>query len=110
MLDPLDERLHADYTYNTAAYHCTAMKSEYLEEDSWQVRRRFNTIGSIVRRAFGMVRSQRSLRNLPLFLLANAIAHREVHRKNRMRLGIMRSDMSSAGRKVHCNVTARSFG
>lgn len=79
--------LNDEYRYNRAAYNCTAMKPEQLEEGSWQVRCRFNTVGSIFRRAFGMIRSQRTLRHLPLFLLANFIARHEVHLKNRIHLG-----------------------
>ena len=79
--------LNEEYRYNKAAYTCISMKSEELENGSWETRRRFNTIRSIVKRALGMVLTHRSLRHLPLFLFANFIARHEIHLKNRMRLG-----------------------
>jgi|WetSurMetagenome_2_1015567.scaffolds.fasta_scaffold00706_7 radical SAM superfamily enzyme YgiQ (UPF0313 family) len=75
------------YRYNQAAYVPRLMEPWALENGSWSVRRRFNSTGGIFKRAIGMVVSQRSLRNLPLFLLANGIARKEVHRKNRISLG-----------------------
>jgi radical SAM superfamily enzyme YgiQ (UPF0313 family) len=79
--------LNESYRYNQAAFEPRSIGTDDLERGSWEVRRRFNTIGSILRRMLGMVIEQRNVRNIHLFLLANVIAHQEVHRKNRIRLG-----------------------
>lgn len=79
--------LSDEYRYNKAAFTCHAMDEQELEQGSWEARRSFNTISSIVRRALGMVWVQRSVRNVPLFVIANLIARKEVNKKNNLHLG-----------------------
>ncbi len=79
--------VHRDYRYGDALFEPRGMSSEALSEGCFRARRRFNTFGSMLRRAMDRKANGRDLTRLGLFALANLVSRREIFRKQGMRLG-----------------------
>lgn len=79
--------LHPDYRFNYAAFRPRRTSPEELTEVCFQARRRFNSVGSIVRRAFDW-NTLRSPYRMALYLRYNPLFRRETFKKQGMRFGL----------------------
>ena len=66
------------YQYGQAVFHPKQMTADELTQGGFDVRRRFNTRTSILRRAFHHKANMRSWRNVMFHLAVNAINRREI--------------------------------
>ena len=80
--------LHPDYRFNHAAFRPTRMSPDELTEACHQARRRFNSAGSIIRRALDWRTNMRSPYRLGLYLRYNPLFRRETFKKHGMRFGL----------------------
>ena len=80
--------LHPDYRFNYAAFRPMRMSPDELTEACYQARRRFNSVGSIIRRALDWRTNLRSPYRLGLYLRYNPLFRRETFKKQGMRFGL----------------------
>jgi radical SAM superfamily enzyme YgiQ (UPF0313 family) len=79
--------LDPGYRYGDATFHPRGMTAAELTAGCYRARTRFNTYGSILRRALDPRTALRSPRHLGIYLLANVISRREIHAKQGRPLG-----------------------
>lgn len=79
--------LHPDYRFNHAAFRPRLMTAAQLTEACFRARSAFNSIGSIVHRAFDFRTNMRSPYRLGAYLRFNPLFRREVFKKQGMRFG-----------------------
>jgi radical SAM superfamily enzyme YgiQ (UPF0313 family) len=79
--------LHPDYRFNHAAFQPKQMSPDELTEACFQARRRFNSVGSILRRALDWRTNLRSPYRMGLYFRYNPLFRRETFKKQGMRLG-----------------------
>ena len=75
------------FRYGDAMFRPKNMTPEQLTAGCFHARRRFNTYGSIFRRAFEFKTNCRSPRRLGTYMLGNWISRKEIHRKQGLALG-----------------------
>ncbi len=80
--------LHPDYRFNHAAFQPKQMSPDELTEACFQARRRFNSVGSILRRALDWRTNLRSPYRMGLYFRYNPLFRRETFKKQGMRLGM----------------------
>jgi radical SAM superfamily enzyme YgiQ (UPF0313 family) len=80
--------LHPQYRFNYAAFRPKSMSPEELTEACFYARSRFNSVGSIIRRAVDFKTNMRSLYRLGVYLRYNPIFRKEVFKKHGMRFGL----------------------
>lgn len=79
--------LHPDYRFNHAAFRPKGMTPDELTELAWQCRSRFNSLGSIVRRAFEPRTNMRTPTRFALYWLYNPLYRNESFKKQGLLLG-----------------------
>ena len=79
--------LHPDYRFNYAAFKPRLISADELTEACFVARSRFNSIGSIIRRALDVKTNMSSLYRLGIYLNYNPLFRREVFKKHGMRFG-----------------------
>lgn len=79
--------LAPDYRYGEATFHPRGMTAPELTAGCYRARTRFNTYGSMLRRALDRRTTLRSPRHLAVYVLANVISRREIHAKQGRPLG-----------------------
>ncbi len=79
--------LDPTYRYGRAMFHPRGMTAEQLTDGCYRARLKFNRYGAIFRRALDFKTNCRSPWRLGLFLAANLISRREIHRKQGLPLG-----------------------
>ena len=78
--------LSDEFRYGHATFHPKGMSADELTESCYLARQSFNRYGNIARRSTG--RSNRfSAYHAGVFWASNVVAHREIHRKQGLRLG-----------------------
>lgn len=80
--------LHPEYRFNHAAFQPKLMSAEELTEAGFHARSVYNSIGSIIRRAFDSKTNMRSPYRLAVYLAYNPLFRKETFRKHGMRLGL----------------------
>jgi len=80
--------LHPDYRFNSAAFRPRGMTADQLTETGWECRRRWSSLGSIVRRAFDRSTNMSSLTRLALYVVYNPLFRREAFKRHGLRLGL----------------------
>jgi radical SAM superfamily enzyme YgiQ (UPF0313 family) len=80
--------LHPDYRFNSAAFEPERMTADELTEAAWRCRRRWNSVGSIVRRAFDRRTNMGSLTRFALYCLYNPLFRRESFKRQGLLLGL----------------------
>lgn len=79
--------LHPDYRFNHAAFKPNLMTADELTEACFAARKRFNSVGSIVRRAFDFKTNMRSLFRLGIYLSYSTLFRKESLKKQDMFFG-----------------------
>jgi radical SAM superfamily enzyme YgiQ (UPF0313 family) len=79
--------LHPDYRFNHAAFQPKGMSPDELTDLAWQCRSRFNSVGSIVRRAFEPHTNMRTPTRFALYCLYNPLYRNESFKKQGLLLG-----------------------
>jgi radical SAM superfamily enzyme YgiQ (UPF0313 family) len=79
--------LHPDYRFNHAAFRPARMTADELTEVAWRCRRRWSSVGSIVRRALDPATHLASLSRFAVYCAYNPLFRREAFKKQGMRLG-----------------------
>ncbi len=79
--------LHPDYRLNNAAYIPAHMSPKELTRIAFDIRSRFNSLGSVIRRFLDPKTNMRSLYKAALYWQYNPIYRREMYKKQGMRLG-----------------------
>lgn len=79
--------LHPDYRFNSAAFEPRHMSADQLTETAWLCRRRWSSVGSIVRRALDRQTHLSSPTRLALYALYNPLFRREAFKRQGLRLG-----------------------
>jgi radical SAM superfamily enzyme YgiQ (UPF0313 family) len=79
--------LHPDYRFNYAAFVPRRMSPDDLTEAGFQARASFNSLGSIIRRAFDFKTNMRTPYRLGAYLAYNPLFRKEVFKKHGMRFG-----------------------
>jgi hypothetical protein len=79
--------LHPEYRFNHAPFMPKLMSADELTAAGFRARKEFNTLGSIVRRAFDFKTHMRSPYRLGLYMVYNPLFRKEVHKKHGMRFG-----------------------
>lgn len=80
--------LHEDYRFNYASIVPKNMTADELTEISFDCRRRFNSPGSIFKRAFDMHTNMRTPYRFLTYLVYNPLFRKEVFKKQGMRFGL----------------------
>lgn len=80
--------LHEDYRFNYASIVPKNMTADELTEISFDCRRRFNSLSSIVKRAFEPRTNMRTVYRFLTYLIYNPLFRKEVHKKQGMRFGL----------------------
>jgi radical SAM superfamily enzyme YgiQ (UPF0313 family) len=75
------------FQYGDALFEPRGMSAADLAAGCYRIRRRFNSLGSLVRRGLDPRANARSVTNLGLFLFANRVSRREIVRKQGQGLG-----------------------
>jgi len=79
--------LAPDYRYGMATFRPRSMTEAELTAGCFCARKRFNALGTIVRRALDRQANGHNLQQLALFLAANLTSRREIFRKQGLALG-----------------------
>ena len=79
--------LHPDYRFNYASFIPKRMTPDELTEVALEVRSRFNSIGSIIARAFDFKTNMRNPYRLGVYLAYNPLFRKETFKKQGMRFG-----------------------
>ncbi|HUG09417.1 MAG TPA: radical SAM protein [Opitutaceae bacterium] len=80
--------LHPEYRFNYACFRPARMTPDELTEACFEARAGFNSIGSVIRRAFDLKTNMRSLYRLGVYATYNPIFRKEVFKKHGMRFGL----------------------
>ena len=80
--------LHEDYRFNYASIVPKNMTADELTEVSFDCRRRFNSVSSIVKRALEPRTNMRTPYRFLTYLIYNPLFRKEVHKKQGMRFGL----------------------
>ncbi len=80
--------LHSAYRFNYAAFQPKLMLADELTEAGFYARSRYNSIGSIIRRAFDFKTNMRSLLRLGIYAIYNPLFRKETFRKHGLRFGL----------------------
>lgn len=80
--------LHEDYRFNYAAIVPENMTADELTEVSFECRRRFNSLPSIVKRALEPRTNMRTAYRFFTYLVYNPLFRKEVYKKQGMRFGL----------------------
>lgn len=80
--------LHEDYRFNYASIVPKNMTADELTEVSFDCRRRFNSLSSIVKRALEPRTNMRTAYRFLTYLIYNPLFRKEVHKKQGMRFGL----------------------
>lgn len=80
--------LHPEYRFNYAAFRPERMTPDELTEACFRARAAFNSLGSIVRRAFDFKTNMRSLYRFGIYVGYNPLFRKEVFKKHGMRFGL----------------------
>jgi radical SAM superfamily enzyme YgiQ (UPF0313 family) len=80
--------LHPEYRFNYAAFRPKRMSPEELTDACFHARSQFNSIRSIVRRAFDFKTNMRSPYRLGVYLRYNPLFRKEVFKKQGMWFGL----------------------
>ncbi len=81
--------LHPEYRFNHAAFRPALMSARELTQAGFHCRSTFNSIGTIVKRAFDTKTNLRSPYRLAIYMLYNPLFRQETLKKHGMRLGTM---------------------
>lgn len=79
--------LHPDYRFNHAAFRPARMTADELTEVAWRCRKRWSSVGSIVRRALDPATHLASFERFAVYCAYNPLFRREAFKKQGMRLG-----------------------
>ena len=79
--------LHTEYKFNYASYIPKNMSPEELTEIAFWCRKKFNSIGSVIHRAFEFKTNMRNPLRFVTYLIYNPIFRKEVFEKQGMKLG-----------------------
>jgi len=79
--------LHPEYRFNHAPFVPRLMSADDLTAAGFRARKEFNSLSSIVRRAFDFKTHMRSPYRLGLYMVYNPLFRKEVHKKHGMRFG-----------------------
>jgi radical SAM superfamily enzyme YgiQ (UPF0313 family) len=79
--------LHPDYRYGESMFHPRQMTAQQLADGCYWVRTQFNTYSCILGRARDFQANSHNLKNASIYLTANLINRREIHRKQGLPLG-----------------------
>lgn len=80
--------LHPEYRFNYAAFVPKNMTPDRLTEISFACRKDFNSLTSIISRAFDFKTNMRSLTRLGVYLAYNPVFRKEVFKKQGMQFGL----------------------
>lgn len=80
--------LHPDYRFNNAAFIPAKMNPDELTEACFIARSKFNSISSIIRRAFDFKTNMRNPLRLGFYLSYNPLFRKETFKKQGMRFGL----------------------
>jgi radical SAM superfamily enzyme YgiQ (UPF0313 family) len=80
--------LHPEYRFNYASFRPRLMSPDELTEACFRARAAFNSVGSIVKRAFDFKTNMRSLYRFGIYVGYNPIFRKEVFKKHAMRFGL----------------------
>lgn len=80
--------LHPEYRFNYACFQPALMPPEELTEACFHARATFNSIGSIIRRAFDFKTNMRSPYRLGVYVTYNPVFRKEVFKKHGMKFGL----------------------
>jgi radical SAM superfamily enzyme YgiQ (UPF0313 family) len=79
--------LHPDYRFNHAAFVPRRMSADKLTEMAYRARRSFNSVGSIMQRAFDFKTNMRNPYRFGIYLVYNPLFRKETFKKQGLRLG-----------------------
>jgi radical SAM superfamily enzyme YgiQ (UPF0313 family) len=79
--------LDPNFAYGDATFEPRGMSANELTAGCFSARKKFNTANSIVRRMFDMRANLRTPYRAGIYLVANLLSRREIHRKQGRRLG-----------------------
>ena len=79
--------LHPDYRFNHAAFRPARMSADELTDVAWRCRRRWSSVGSIVRRALDPATHLASFTRFAVYCAYNPLFRREAFKKQGLRLG-----------------------
>lgn len=88
--------LHPDYRFNHAAFRPTLMTPDELTAVAFDLRRKFNSAGSIFRRFLDPKTNMSSLYRMGIYWTYNPLFRRETFKKQGMRLGGLFSEKRTA--------------
>lgn len=80
--------LHEDYRFNYSSIVPKNMTPDELTETAFECRRRFNSIGSIIKRAFELHTNMRTPYRFITYLLYNPLFRKEVFKKQGLHFGL----------------------
>lgn len=80
--------LHPEYRFNHACFRPARMTPDELTAACFEARASFNSLGSVIRRAFDFKTNMRSLYRLGVYATYNPIFRKEVFKKHGMRFGL----------------------
>jgi radical SAM superfamily enzyme YgiQ (UPF0313 family) len=80
--------LHPEYRFNHACFQPARMSPDELTEVCFKARASFNSIPSVIRRAFDFKTNMRSPYRLGVYVTYNPIFRKEVFKKHGMRFGL----------------------
>jgi radical SAM superfamily enzyme YgiQ (UPF0313 family) len=80
--------LHPEYRFNHAAFRPARMSPDELTDACFRARATFNSVGSIVKRAFDFKTNMRSLYRFGIYVGYNPLFRKEVFKKHGMRFGL----------------------
>jgi radical SAM superfamily enzyme YgiQ (UPF0313 family) len=80
--------LHPEYRFNHACFQPARLSPDELTEACFQARASFNSITSVIRRAFDFKTNMRSLYRLGVYATYNPIFRKEVFKKHGMKFGL----------------------
>ncbi len=80
--------LHPEYRFNHASFIPARMTPDELTEACFRARSQFNSVSSIIRRAFDFRTNMRSLYRLGIYLAYNPLFRKETFKKQSMKFGL----------------------
>lgn len=89
--------LHPDYRFNYAAFKPRHMTPEELTETAFELRTRWNSTASILRRFFDLKTNLRTFHKMAVYWMYNPLFRKETFKKQGMYLGRARGAAKPAG-------------
>ncbi len=89
--------LHPEYRFNYAAFRPYLMTPEALTEACFHARSTFNSIGSIIKRAFDFRTNMGSLYRFGFYLTYNPLFRKETFKKHGMKFGLEKHRTALSG-------------